>query len=103
MNLRLKFFQMLQGEQPVAFKTDDLFERTEKEFQIFAPDDYLAQLCHSNFTGKLKKKLGKLDITLILENSPKSFFFMEQMQWPKHDYCMVKTQNLACFMTERSC
>ena len=94
----MKFFQMLQGEQPVALKADELLERAEKEFQIFVPDDYLSQLYYSNFTGKLKKKLGKLDITLIIENSPKSFSFMEQMLWPKHKYCMVKTQNLPCFM-----
>jgi hypothetical protein len=94
----LKFFQTLQGEQPVALKADELLERTEKEFQIFVPDDYLSQLYYSNFTDKLKKKLGKLHITLIIENSPKSFFFMEQMQWPKHTCCVVKTQNLPCFM-----
>ena len=94
----MKFFQMLQGEQPVALKANELLERAEKEFQFFAPDDYLSQLYYSNFTGKLKKKLGKLDITLIIENSPKSLFFMEQMWWPKHKYCMVKTQNLPCFM-----
>jgi hypothetical protein len=94
----LKVFQTLQGEQPVALKADELLERTEKEFQIFVPDDYLSQLYYSNFTDKLKKKLGKVDITLIIENSPKSFFFIEQMQWPKHKYRMVKTQNLPCFM-----
>ena len=42
--------------------------------------------------------LGKLDITLTIENSLKSFFFMEQIQWPKHKYRMVKTKNLPCFM-----
>jgi hypothetical protein len=95
---RLKFFQKLQGEQPVALKADELLERTEKEFQIFVPDDYLSQLYYSSFNDKLKKKLGKVDITLIIENSPESFFFMEQMQRPKHKYRMVKTQNLPCFM-----
>ena len=93
-----ELFQMLQGEQQVALKADELLQKTEKEIQIFAPADYLAQLYYSDFTDKLKKKLGKLDITLLIENSPKSVFFMEQIQWPKHKYCMVKTQNLPCFM-----
>ena len=93
-----ELFQMLQGEQQVALKADELLKKTEKEIQIFAPADYLAQLYYSDFTDKLKKKLGKLDITLLIENSPKSVFFMEQIQWPKHKYRMVKTQNLPCFM-----
>jgi sugar-specific transcriptional regulator TrmB len=93
-----ELFQMLQGEQQVALKADELLKKAEKEIQIFAPDDYLAQLYYSDFTDKLKKKLGKLDITLLIENSPKSVFFMEQIQWPKHKYCMVKTRNLPCFM-----
>ena len=93
-----ELFQMLQGEQQVALKADELLQNTEKEIQIFAPDDYLAQLYYSDFTDKLKKKLDKLNITLLIENSPKSVFFMKQIQWPKHKYHMVKTQNLPCFI-----
>jgi sugar-specific transcriptional regulator TrmB len=93
-----ELFQMLQGEQQVALKADELLERTKTEIQIFAPDYYLAQLYYADFTDKLKSKLGKLDITLLVENSPKSVFFMEQMQWPKHKYRMVKVQDLPCFM-----
>jgi sugar-specific transcriptional regulator TrmB len=97
-NTKKELFQMLQGEQQVALKADELLKKTEKEIQIFVPSDYLAQLYYSDFTDKLKKKLGKLDITLLVENSSKSVFFMEQIQWPKNKYSMVKTQNLPCFM-----
>jgi HTH-type transcriptional regulator, sugar sensing transcriptional regulator len=93
-----ELFQMLQGEQQVALKADELLEKTKKEIQIFAPDYYLAQLYYTDFTDKLKNKLGKIDITLLVEDSPKSAFFMEQIEWPKEKYRMVKTQNLPCFM-----
>jgi sugar-specific transcriptional regulator TrmB len=93
-----ELFQMLQGEQQVALKADELLEKTKKEIQIFAPDYYLSQLYYADFTDKLKSKLGKLDITLLVEDSPKSAFFMEQIQWPKEKCRMVKTQNLPCFM-----
>jgi sugar-specific transcriptional regulator TrmB len=93
-----ELFQMLEGEQQVVLKADELLERTEKEFQIFAPDNYLAQLYYSDFTDKLKTKQEKLDITLLTENSPKSIFFVEQMKWPKHKYGLVTAQNLPCFM-----
>jgi sugar-specific transcriptional regulator TrmB len=93
-----ELFQMLQGEQQVALKADELLEKTKKEIQIFAPDYYLAQLYYTDFTDKLKNKMNKIDITLLVENSPKSAFFMEEIQWTKQKYRMVKTQNLPCFM-----
>ena len=93
-----ELFQMLQGEQQVALKADELLKKAKKEIQIFIPDYYLAQLYYTDFTDKLKNKLDKLDITLLIENSPKSVFFIEQMRWPKQKYHMVQTQDLPCFM-----
>jgi hypothetical protein len=93
-----ELFQMLEGEQQVILKAEELLDKTEKEFQIFAPDEHLAQLYYSDFTDKLKKKREKLDITLLTENSPKSIFFIEQMHWPKHKYAVVEAQSLPCFM-----
>jgi sugar-specific transcriptional regulator TrmB len=93
-----ELFQMLQGEQQVALKADELLENTKQEFQIFAPDDYLSQLYYSDFTDKLKEKLSKIDVMLLTENSHKSTYFIEQMQWPRNKHHMVTTQNLPCFM-----
>jgi sugar-specific transcriptional regulator TrmB len=93
-----ELFQMLQGEQQVALKANELLGKAKKEFQIFVPDYYLAQLYYSDFTDKLKHKLDKLDITLLIENSPKSVFFIKKIQWPTHKYRMVNAQNLPCFM-----
>jgi sugar-specific transcriptional regulator TrmB len=97
-NHKKELFQMLQGEQQVALKADELLVRAKKEIQIFTPDYYLSQLYYTDFTDKLKKKLDQLDITLLIENSPKSMFFIEQMQWPKQKYRMVQAQDLPCFM-----
>ncbi|MCW4007951.1 MAG: helix-turn-helix domain-containing protein [Candidatus Bathyarchaeota archaeon] len=93
-----ELFQMLQGEQQVVLKAEELLEKTERELQLFAPAEYLAHLYYSDFTDKLKKKLGKINIILLVENSPKSIFFIEQMQWPKHKYKLVNAQKLPCFM-----
>ena len=93
-----ELFQMLEGEQQVLLKAIELLERTEKEFQIFASDEYLAQLFYSDFTDKLKQKQDDLNITLLTENSPKSNFFIEQMEWPKSKLCVVDAQSLPCFM-----
>jgi sugar-specific transcriptional regulator TrmB len=93
-----ELFQMLEGEQQVILKADELLERTEQEFLIFAPDEYLAQLYYSDFTDKLKQKQSELDITLLTENSPKSLFFVEQMDLARDSVGVVEAQSLPCFM-----
>ncbi len=96
-----ELFQMLEGEQQVILKAEEILEKTEHEFQIFAPDNYLSQLFYSDFTDKLKKELKKADVMLIVENSPKSTYFLEQMEWPKKNSRLVNAAyhpSLPCFM-----
>jgi sugar-specific transcriptional regulator TrmB len=93
-----ELFQMLEGEQQVVLKAEELLERAEKKFQILAPDEYLSQLYYSDFTDCLKNTLGRIGIELLTENSPKSKFFVEEMEWPKHRYKAIEANNLPCFM-----
>jgi sugar-specific transcriptional regulator TrmB len=97
-NVKKELFQMLEGEQQVVIKANELLAKTEKEFQIFAPAEHLAQLYYSDFTDKLKKLRNTLDISLLIENSPKSSYFIEQMEWPDHQYHVVEGRSLPCFM-----
>jgi HTH-type transcriptional regulator, sugar sensing transcriptional regulator len=93
-----ELFQMLEGEQQVILKAEEILERTEKEFQIFAPSDYLSQLYYSDFTDKLKQQSGKIELTLLADSTAKSAFFISQMQLPKNQVGKVNVQNLPCFM-----
>jgi sugar-specific transcriptional regulator TrmB len=93
-----ELFQMLEGEQQVILKAEEILERTEKEFQIFAPSEYLSQLYYSDFTDKLEKQADKLEITLLTDNSPKSMFFTEQMEFLKNKLGIVDAQSLPCFI-----
>ena len=96
-----ELFQMLEGEQQVILKAEELLEKTEREFQLFAPDNYLSQLYYSDFTDKLKGKLNKIDVTLLTEKFPKSLYFMEQMNLPKENCRTVDASDhsdLPCFM-----
>ena len=96
--VKKEIFQILEGGQQIVLKANELLERSKNEFQIFAPSDYLAQLYHGDFTDKLVKRLGKLKITLLTDNSPKSKFFLEQIRLPHPNYRVVEAQNLPCFM-----
>ena len=51
-----ELFQMLQGEQQVVLKAEELLDKTTSEFQIFVPDDYLSQLYYSDFTDNTAKE-----------------------------------------------
>ncbi len=96
--VKKEIFQILEGGQQIVLKANELLERSKNEFQIFAPSEYLAQLYHGDFTDKLVKRLGKLKITLLTDNSPKSKFFLEQMKLPRQNYRVIDAENLPCFM-----
>jgi len=93
-----ELFQMLEGEQQVLMKANELLERTEKEFQVFASADYLSQLYYSDFSDKLKNQADKVNVTLVTDNSLKSAYFMGQLQWLSKSHRIVDGQSLPCFM-----
>jgi sugar-specific transcriptional regulator TrmB len=97
-NAEKQLFQMLEGEQQVLMKANELLERSEKEFQVFASADYLSQLYYSDFSDKLKNQADKVHITLITDNSLKSAYFLEQLQWLSESRPIIDDQRLPCFM-----
>ncbi|MCW4005428.1 MAG: hypothetical protein NWF04_02340 [Candidatus Bathyarchaeota archaeon] len=96
--LKKELFQMLEGEQQVLLKAEELLDKTHRKFQIFIPIDYIAKLYYSDFTDKLKRKQNRADLTVLAEDSPKSFFFARQMQKQKNTCKFVEAPNLPCFM-----
>ncbi len=93
-----ELFQRLEGEQSVILKAEEILGKTEKKFELFVPHEHLAQLYYHEFTDKLKNRMEELDVTLLAEDSPKTRFFIEQMDWPKEKCGIVTTPNLPCFM-----
>jgi HTH-type transcriptional regulator, sugar sensing transcriptional regulator len=93
-----ELFQMLEGEQQVLMKANELLERTEKEFKIYARADYLSQLYYSDFSDKLKKQANKVNVSLVTDNSLKSAYFIGQLQWLSDSNRISDEQGLPCFM-----
>ena len=89
---------MLEGEQQVLMKANELLEKTEKKFHIFASADYLSELYYNDFSDKLKSQADKVDITLVTDDSLKSAYFIGQMQWLSGSRKIVDEQNLPCIM-----
>jgi HTH-type transcriptional regulator, sugar sensing transcriptional regulator len=93
-----ELFQMLEGEQQVIMKANELLERSEKQFQVFASADYLSQLYYSDFSDNLKKQADKVTVSLITDNSLKSAYFLGQLNWLSNANRIVDSENLPCFM-----
>jgi len=93
-----ELFQILEGEQQVLMKADELLEKTEREFKIFASADYLSQLYYGDFSDKLKIRGGKISVTLVTDTSLKSAYFLGQLPWLSDSQRIKDEQGLPCFM-----
>ncbi len=93
-----ELFQMLEGEQQVLMKANELLERTEKKFHIFASADYLSELYYNDFSDNLKTQAEKVEVTLVTDDSLKSAYFIGQMKWLSESHKIADEQNLPCFM-----
>ncbi len=97
-NAKKELFQMLEGEQQVLMKANELLEKTEGKFQIYASADYLSELYYSDFSDKLKSQTDKVQLNVVTDNSMKSAYFIGQMSWLSESHRIVDSQNLPCFM-----
>ncbi len=97
-NAKKELFQMLEGEQQVLMKANELLEKSEEKFQIYASADYLSELYYNDFSDKLKTQADKVELNVITDNSTKSAYFIGQMAWLSESHRIVESQNLPCFM-----
>jgi sugar-specific transcriptional regulator TrmB len=97
-NTKKELFQMLEGEQQVLMKANELLERSEKDFQVFASKDYLSQLFYSDFSDKLKNQVENVEVSLITDNSLKSAYFLGQLLCLNKTHKVADNKSLPCFM-----
>jgi hypothetical protein len=79
-------------------KANELLEKTQRKFQIFASADYLSQLYYSDFSDKLKSQSDKVAVSLVTDDGLKSAYFLGQLNWLSDVSRIVDNQNLPCFM-----
>ncbi len=93
-----ELFQMLEGEQQVLMKANELLERSEESFQIYAASDYLSELYYNDFSDMLKMQSNKISLNIVTDDSPKSAYFVGQMKWLAGQHSIVAEDSLPCFM-----
>jgi sugar-specific transcriptional regulator TrmB len=92
-------FQILEGEEQIVLKANEILENTKEEIYVLAPDMDLLRLYHSGFTDKLEKFSKKnVKIRLLTNHSPKSRFIADKMKLIDVKYVLSSAEELPSFI-----
>jgi len=92
-------FQILEGEEQIILKANEILENTKKEIYVLAPDLDLLRLYHSGFTDKLEKFSRKnVKVRLLTNHSPKSRFIADKMKLTDVKYVLSSAEELPSFI-----
>jgi sugar-specific transcriptional regulator TrmB len=95
---RKEVFQILEGEEQIDLKADEILGNTKKELLVFAPEDDLSRLYYSGFLDKLEKSARKnICIMLLTNHSSKSRFFVDKTKLDAR-YSASKIEELPSFI-----
>jgi len=92
-------FQILEGEEQIVLKANEILENTKGEIYVLAPDLDLLRLYHSGFTDKLEKFSKKnVKVRLLTNHSPKSRFIADKMKLTDVKYVLSSAEELPSFI-----
>jgi len=92
-------FQVLEGEEQIDLKADEILEKTKKEIYVFVADSDLARYYHSGFIDKLEKASKRnIGVRFLTNNSPKSCFFAEKLKLNAVKYASLEREDLPTFL-----
>ncbi len=92
-------FHILEGEEQIVIKANEILEKTREVIYVLAPDLELLRLYHSGFADSLdrfSKRNGK--IRLLTNCSPKSRFIADKMKLTDVRYLLSDVEGLPSFM-----
>jgi sugar-specific transcriptional regulator TrmB len=79
--VKREVFQILEGEEQINLKADEILAKTKREIWVFLSDFDISRFYHSGFLDKLERFAKKdLSVRLLTNNSPKSRFFVEKLK-----------------------
>lgn len=94
-----EIFQVLEGEEQIDLKAEEILEQTKKEICVFGADSDLARYYHSGFIDKLEKaSKSNIGVRLLTNNSPKSCFFAEKVKLNDVKYASLEREDLPSFL-----
>lgn len=94
-----EIFQILEGEELMIIKANEILERTKEEIYVFAPDLDLLRFYHSGFTDNLEKVSRKnVKVLLLTNHSSKSRFITEKMKLTDVKHLFSNVEDLPSFI-----
>jgi sugar-specific transcriptional regulator TrmB len=98
-NERKEVFQILEGEEQINLKADEILNNPEKEVFVFTSELDIPNFYHSGFLDKLEKKSKEnINVQLLTNYSPKSCFFIEKIKLKKTKYSLSDVEGLPTFI-----
>lgn len=95
---RKEVFQILEGEEQIDLKADEILVNAKKELLVFAPEGDLSRLYYSGFLDKLEKSAKKsMGVMLLTNQSSKSRFFVDKTKL-NAKYSASKIEDLPSFI-----
>jgi len=96
---RKEVFQILEGEEQISLKADEILDKAEKEILVFISEYDIANFYHSGFLDKLEKTSKKgVSIQLLTNYSPKTCFFIEKTRLKRSKYSRLNAEELPTFI-----
>ncbi|MEM2562213.1 MAG: helix-turn-helix domain-containing protein [Candidatus Bathyarchaeia archaeon] len=96
---RKEVFQILEGDEQITLKADDIISKAEKEILAFVSEFDIANFYHSGFLDRLEQaSKGGVTVKLLTGYSPKTCFFLEQTKIRHSRYISSITENLPTFI-----
>jgi sugar-specific transcriptional regulator TrmB len=98
-NGRKEVFQVLEGEEQINLKADEILTDPKKEVFVFTSEHDIPNFYHSGFLDKLEKKSKEnVNVRLLTNYSPKSCFFIEKIKLKKTKYSLSDVEGLPTFI-----
>lgn len=86
---RKEVFQILEGEEQISLKAEEILNNVKNEVLIFVSEDDMANFYHSGVLDKLEEIAKKnVKVQLLTNYSPKTCFFIGKMKLEKAKYSL---------------
>ena len=96
---RKEVFQVLEGEEQISLKADEILNNAQKEVYVFASEHDIANFYHSGLLDKLETMSKEnINVHLLTNYSPKSCFFIEKIKLKKSKYSLSNVEDLPTFI-----
>ncbi len=98
-NERKEAFQILEGEEQISLKAEEILNNAEKEVFVFTSEHDITSFYHSGLLDKLEEASKKnVNVQLLTNYSPKSCFFIEKIKLKKAKYSLSNVEDIPTFI-----